>query len=68
MVFFDSKYKAESASTFLQNQMPETLKHKVKWFHTSMTEFFRKEELQSFRENTLWGLCMTDVGGMVWCA
>ena len=68
MVFFDSKRKAESASTFLRNRMPETLKHKVKWFHTSMTEFFRKEELQSFREDTLWGLCMTDVGGMVWYA
>ena len=66
MVFFDSKREAEAASQFLQNRMPETLKHKVKWFHASMSEFFRKEELQSFREGNLWGLGMTDVGGMVW--
>jgi superfamily II DNA/RNA helicase len=45
--------------------MPEPFKHRVKWFHTSMTEFFRKKELQSFREGDLWGLGMTDVGGMV---
>ena len=30
MVFFDSKHEAESASIFLQNRMPESLKHKVK--------------------------------------
>lgn len=66
MVFFDSKRKAEAASTFLRNRMPETLKHKVKWFYAGMTELFRREELQSFTEGDLWGLGMTDVGGMVW--
>jgi len=65
MVFFDSKRKAELASQFLQNRMPENLKHKVKWFHAGMSEFFRKEELQSYKEGDLWGLGMTDVGGMV---
>lgn len=65
MVFFDSKREAESASIFLRNRMPESLKHKVKWFHAGMTEVFRKEELQLFREGDLWGLGMTDVGGMV---
>jgi len=65
MVFFDSKRKAELASQFLRNQMPENLKHKVKWFHAGMSEFFRKEELQSYKEGDLWGLGMTDVGGMV---
>jgi hypothetical protein len=45
--------------------MPETLRHKVKWFHAGMSEFFRKEKLKSFREGDLWGLSITDVGGMV---
>jgi len=45
--------------------MPETLRHKVKWFHAGMSEFFRKEELKSFREGDVWGLGMMDVGGMV---
>ena len=66
MVFFDSKREAELASIFLRTRMPENLKHKVKWFHAGMTESFRKEELQSFKEGGLWGLGMTDVGGMVW--
>ena len=65
MVFFDSKREAKSASQFLRNRMPESLKHKVKWFHAGMSEFFRKEELQSYKEGDLWGLGMTDVGGMV---
>ena len=65
MVFFDSRREAESASIFLRDRMPEALKHKVKWFHAGMTELFRKEELQLFREGSLWGLGMTDVGGMV---
>lgn len=65
IVFFDSKREAELASQFLRNRMPEALKHKVKWFHAGMSEFFRKEELQLFREGDLWGLGMTDVGGMV---
>ena len=66
MIFFDNKREAESACIFLQTQMPENLKYKVKWFHASMTESFRKEELQSFKEGNLWGLGMTDIGGMVW--
>jgi hypothetical protein len=45
--------------------MPEHLKDKVKWFHVGMTQFFRTEELQSFRYDDLWGLGMTDIGGMV---
>ena len=45
--------------------MPEALKHKVKWFHASMSEFFQKEELKSFKGGDLWGLGMTDVGEMV---
>ena len=65
IVFFDSKRKAELASQFLRSRMPETLKHKVKWFHAGMSEYFRNEELKSFREGNLWGLGMTDVGGMV---
>jgi superfamily II DNA/RNA helicase len=65
MVFFDSKREAELAGTFLRNRMPEPLKGKVKWFHASMTQHFRTEELQSFKQDDLWGLCMTDMGGMV---
>ena len=53
MVFFDSKCKAELASIFLWTRMPENLKHKVKWFHTGMTESFRKEELQLFKEGVV---------------
>jgi len=66
MVFFDNKRKAKSACIFLQTRMPENIKHKVKWFHAGMTESFRKEELQLFKEGDLWGLGMTNIGGMVW--
>ena len=44
MVFFDSKHEAKLASIFLQNWMPEPLKHKVKWFHAGMMESFRTED------------------------
>jgi len=65
MVFFNNKRKAENASTFLRKRMPQALKDKVKWFHAGMTKFFRTEELESFNKGGTWGLCMTDVGGMV---
>jgi ATP-dependent DNA helicase RecQ len=65
MVFFDSKREAESASTFLRKRLPGPLKDKVKWFHAGMTEFFRSEELETFKDGDIWGLGMTDVGGMV---
>ena len=41
------------------------MKNLVEECNTSMTESFRKEELQLFRKGNLWGLGMTDVGGMV---
>jgi superfamily II DNA helicase RecQ len=65
MVFFDSKREAENAGAFLRKRMPQALKDKVKWFHAGMTEYFKTDELDSFDKGGTWGLCMTDVGGMV---
>ncbi|GLB35135.1 putative helicase superfamily c-terminal domain [Lyophyllum shimeji] len=64
MVFFDSKREAEKACQFLRNRAPEVFKENIKWFHAGMTTFFRSEELDSFKKGELWGLGMTDVGGM----
>ena len=65
MVFFNNKREAESACLFLRSRLPHALRHKLKWFHAGMTTFYRTEEMEDFVKGRLWGLTMTDVGGMV---
>ncbi|KAF8971523.1 P-loop containing nucleoside triphosphate hydrolase protein, partial [Flammula alnicola] len=64
MVFFNSKKEAEDACIFLRSLMPPDLRSKIMWFHAGMTQSFRTEEIESFKNGETWGLGLTDVGGM----
>ena len=65
VVFFDSMMHAQQAVKHLQSLLPDALKHKIIWFHSTMTPEFRKDATASFRDSDLWGLCATDAFGMV---
>ena len=65
LVFFDSKRDAERATHYLQSRLPLHLRNKVKWFHSTMSPYYREEEFEALRDRTSWGLCVTDAFGMV---
>ena len=66
VVFFDSMKEAERAAKHLRGLLPDGLKDKVVWFHSVMTQEYREEKTDAFRNSDVWGLCATDAFGMVY--
>lgn len=65
MVFFNRKKQAEDAALYLMARLPLALRNKLVWFHAGMTNFFRVEKVEEYKKGDLWGMTMTDAGGMV---
>ena len=65
VIFFDNMKEAERAVHHLQTLLPECLKHKIAWFHSTMTVDYRQDQTGAFHKTELWGLCATDAFGMV---
>jgi superfamily II DNA helicase RecQ len=65
LVFFDNTKEAEAATKYLRTRLPPNLRDKVKWFHSTMTSWYREEEFQALKVGETWGLCVTDAFGMV---
>lgn len=65
LCFVDSTTSTEDATRYLQSLLPEELRHKIKWFHSTMTTAYRQEEYEAFKNGDLWGLVVTDAFGMV---
>jgi superfamily II DNA helicase RecQ len=65
LVFFDNTKEAEAAIRYLRSRLPSSLWEKIKWFHSTMTPWYREEEFEAFKTSELWGLCVTDAFGMV---
>lgn len=66
LVFCNSKAETEAACLFLRSRLPgNTGLQKIKYFHASMSEFFRTDEYEAFRDGDTFGLCVTDAFGMV---
>ncbi|KAF9493447.1 P-loop containing nucleoside triphosphate hydrolase protein, partial [Pleurotus eryngii] len=64
LVFFNSKKEAEQAALYLMSCVTVALRKKFCWFHARMSSLFRVEKMEDFRNREIWGLFMTDVGGM----
>ncbi|KAG6808474.1 hypothetical protein H0H92_004013 [Tricholoma furcatifolium] len=64
LVFFDNTKEAEAATKYLCNRLPRSLRKKVRYFHSTMTQAYRDDELQAFRRGETWGMCCTDAFGM----
>lgn len=65
VVFFDDTKAVQGATYHLQTLLPESLKHKIRWFHSTMTSDYCQEHTNLLRNTEIWGLCMTDAFGMV---
>ncbi|KAF8168693.1 P-loop containing nucleoside triphosphate hydrolase protein [Pholiota molesta] len=64
LVFFDNTKEAEKAITYLRTRLPASLSKKVLWFHSTMTQQYREEQVEAMRQGSVWGLCCTDAFGM----
>ncbi|KAJ3551071.1 hypothetical protein NMY22_g23 [Coprinellus aureogranulatus] len=64
IVFFDDIKDTEKAAEFLQRQLPDQLKGKIRYFHATMTQKYRQETLELLRKGEIWGICATDAFGM----
>ena len=65
VVFFDNTKEAERATKYLRTLLPDSQHDKIMYFHSTMTQFFRDDELEAMKNSTTWGLCSTDAFGMV---
>jgi hypothetical protein len=65
LIFFDSTCQTEKAVHYLCTQLPPHLCDKIKWFHSTMSNIYHKDEYKALRAGDIWGLCVTDAFGMV---
>lgn len=65
LVFFDNMKESEAAITYLRSRLPEVLRSKITYFHSTMSPEFRKAKYEALQKGEIWGLCITDVFGMV---
>ncbi|KLO16401.1 P-loop containing nucleoside triphosphate hydrolase protein [Schizopora paradoxa] len=64
LIFFDNIKECEKAAKHLRRRLPKEYRDKIKWFHATMSEEFREDEVKAMLENEDWGLCVTDSFGM----
>jgi ATP-dependent DNA helicase RecQ len=65
VIFFDDTKQAERATHYLRSLLPENLALKIRYFHATMTQSFRKDKTEDLRLGNAWGICATDAFGMV---
>ena len=65
IVFFDNTKEAERATKYLRTLLPDSLRDKIMYFHSTMTQFFRVDELEAMKNSETWAMCATDAFGMV---
>ncbi|EPQ58923.1 P-loop containing nucleoside triphosphate hydrolase protein, partial [Gloeophyllum trabeum ATCC 11539] len=64
LIFFDARKETEAAVKHLRSRLPESLRGKIKYFHSVMTSEYREDEYNALRDDEIWGLCVTDAFGM----
>lgn len=67
MVFCNTRNEAYGAAKYLRSQLSQQNKNKVVWFHSGMSDEFKRSRIDMFIEGKIWGLCCTDAAGLV-CA
>lgn len=65
VVFFDNIKEAEAATKFLRKRLETRNQQRVVYFHATMTQHYRLEQVEEFRKGATWGICSTDAFGMV---
>lgn len=64
-IFCNTTKECEGAIKRLRLRLPQPLRHKIKWFHSTLTPMERDKILLQLIEGKIWGICCTDAFGMV---
>jgi superfamily II DNA/RNA helicase len=65
VVFFDDTKETEEACDWFRNQLPNSLRLKVGYFHSTMTQEYREENVEVLRESKKWGYFSSESYGVV---
>ena len=65
LVYCNSRLDTENTALFLRNRLPEHARHYIVWYHSGMSDTFRKEVIEAYEAGKILGLCCTDACGMV---
>lgn len=65
VVFIDSKRESETACKAFRKKLPQGDRHKIRWFHSDLTQNEREELVAKMRSGDIFGLFCTDAFGMV---
>jgi superfamily II DNA helicase RecQ len=64
LVFFNSRAEAQAGAEYLRSRLCLELRDQIKWFHSGMTDQFRKEEMHALLVGDVYGHAATDAAGM----
>lgn len=65
LAYFNNRTEAEDAVKELWKRVDHCLRSRIVWFHSGMTERFKKRCIKRMADGELWGMCCTDAAGMV---
>ena len=65
LIFFDNIVESIAVAKFIWKWLPPELRHMVKWFNSDMSAEFCDAEATKLKEGETWGLCCTELFGMV---
>lgn len=65
MVFLNKRRDSEKAVEEMWKELPQPLHHKLVWFHSGMSTYFKEKTIEQLRSGEIWGLICTDAAGMV---
>lgn len=65
LVFLNSRGEVQVGAEYLRAQLDPELRHKVKWFHSGMTDKYRKDLIHALLLGEDYGDAATDAAGMV---
>ncbi|KAI0337895.1 P-loop containing nucleoside triphosphate hydrolase protein, partial [Trametopsis cervina] len=64
LIFSNTISETVSAGRALRNILPLELRHKIVWFHSEMSEKFKRGHVEKLRLGEIWGICCTDSFGL----
>ena len=65
LVYCNSCLDTEKTAKFLQSRLPNNKCHQVIWFHSGMSETFRRDTIDTYEHGKILGMCCMDACGMV---
>jgi len=65
LVYCNSQADTEKVAKFLRNRLHSDACHQIIWYHSGMSDSFRREAVLAFEAGEVLSICCTDACGMV---